>query len=197
MRRPITLKLLQNLLKKLTELNLPFYEVLLFQSMFLLAFHFALRISEITSSAHNLSLAQISINNVQLTIHFSSYKHSPLYPDSHSLSGSNSPYCPIKILNQFLAARGNSPGPLFLIKGKAVSRPLFCSKLKIVLDLVGEQNAHFSSHSFRIGAATHWANEGKSDLQIRRLGRWRSDAMLRYIRGIVNHDSMVEPSAAK
>ena len=40
---------------------------------------------------------------------------------------------------------------------------------------------------FRIGAASHWAQKGFSEVQIRKMGRWLSNAMDRYIRGDVKH----------
>jgi hypothetical protein len=38
------------------------------------------------------------------------------------------------------------------------------------------------NNSFRIGAATHAAQMGKSDDEIMTMGRWKSDSYKRYIR---------------
>ena len=40
----------------------------------------------------------------------------------------------------------------------------------------------YEAHSFRIGAASWAAAKGFSDSQIRLLGRWKSNAFLKYIR---------------
>ena len=40
----------------------------------------------------------------------------------------------------------------------------------------------FNTHSFRIGAATSAKHAGVSDLHLQALGRWRSDAYLKYVR---------------
>ncbi|XP_074657153.1 uncharacterized protein LOC141910317 [Tubulanus polymorphus] len=42
--------------------------------------------------------------------------------------------------------------------------------------------ASYTSHSFRIGAATNAATNGVPEPVIRELGRWKSDAFKRYIR---------------
>lgn len=40
----------------------------------------------------------------------------------------------------------------------------------------------YKGHSFRIGAATHAAQVGFSENAIQNMGRWKSDAVKRYIR---------------
>ena len=42
--------------------------------------------------------------------------------------------------------------------------------------------SRYKGHSFRIGAASYAADRGFSDAQIRMLGRWKSNAFLRYLR---------------
>ena len=53
--------------------------------------------------------------------------------------------------------------------------------------MIGENPESFSSHSFRIGAATSWAQQGVSDIQMRQLGRWKSNALNKYIRDSIDH----------
>ena len=40
----------------------------------------------------------------------------------------------------------------------------------------------YKGHSFRMGAATHAADKGMSNVQIRTMGHWRSNVFLKYIR---------------
>ena len=54
--------------------------------------------------------------------------------------------------------------------------------LKKGLQLKGFPHQSYSTHSFRIGAATSAAANGFSDEEIQSLGRWRSSAFQRYIR---------------
>ena len=82
------------------------------------------------------------------------------------------PLCAICSLLAYLTLRGDAPGPLFLFRDR---RPLSCalltSWLRDILSSAGIQG-NFSSHSFRIGAATVAARNG--DHQIQALGRWTS-----------------------
>ena len=50
------------------------------------------------------------------------------------------------------------------------------------LKFCGLDTSRYKGHSFRIGAASHAADKGFSDAQIRTLGRWKSDAFHLYIR---------------
>ena len=83
----------------------------------------------------------------------------------------------------YLTLRGYKPGPLFMTShGHPVSRTTFTDQLFVVLKFCGLNPARYKGHSFRIGAASHAADRGLSDTQIRVLGRWRSNAFHSYIR---------------
>ena len=92
------------------------------------------------------------------------------------------PLCAISSLLAYLTLRGDASGPLFLLRdGRPLSRALLTSWLRGILSAAGIQG-NFSSHSFRIGAATVAARNGIPDHQIQALGRWTSSAYLLYIR---------------
>lgn len=82
-----------------------------------------------------------------------------------------------------LEIRGNNEGYLFIYKnGSPVSRSHFSDALNGALSFTGLSAQRYKGHSFRIGAAT-WAMQiGKTDSQIRVMGRWHSNAFLKYIR---------------
>ena len=186
-RQPITEDLLFKILTHLPSLVSSLYEKILFKAMFLFVFYFGLRVGEVTSSTHNIQFSQVIKSRSKLTLYFATYKHSPAHPLRHSLNASNSLFCPVLAIGDYLLLRGTSAGPLFLLGGNAVTAAMFNMRLRQLLHLAGEQCRAYSAHSFRIGAASYWASKGLSDVQIRRLGRWRSDAMVRYIRGDVVH----------
>jgi hypothetical protein len=51
-----------------------------------------------------------------------------------------------------------------------------------ILQFIGIDHSHYRGHSLRIGAATHFASLGYSEAYIKKLGRWNSNAIERYIR---------------
>ena len=68
-----------------------------------------------------------------------------------------------------------------------MSSSLFSLRLKQMLKVCNLDPNLFSSHSFRIGAASSWEAQGLSYLQMKQRGRWNSDAGLKYMRSDVNH----------
>ena len=98
------------------------------------------------------------------------------------LPRTDGPLCPVTALSVYLHVRGDSPGPLFRFSNSVpLSRPHVTDWLRSILAAAGVQG-NYSSHSFRIGAATSASAAGIPDSLIRTLGRWSSDAYLVYIR---------------
>lgn len=92
------------------------------------------------------------------------------------------PLCAVSALSAYLHQRGDRPDPLFVLQsGQPLSREQLTSRLRSILTSTGIQGS-FSSHSFRIGAATVAARNGIPDHLIKDLGRWSSNAYQGYIR---------------
>ena len=159
-REPITERILFKIIDNIPKLGLSHFETCLTKAMFLIAFYFGLRVGELTTSQHNFSMDNLKLTHEKLTISFTSYKHSPEDPTNHSIMANNSNHCPVKAIAEYLIIRGSDPGPLFKLKGKPISRTFFTARLKQLLILAGESSSNFTSHSFRIGAATYWAGKG-------------------------------------
>ena len=158
------------------------------------AFFAALRVGEITcrpgeSVANLINSEQIFemrnrrgfVEAIKLSlIHF---KHSDILHPYDILIYRDNPFCPVSLLSNFLQLRGSSRGPLFSWpNNQAISRSPFTNCLNQTLDFCGLDRSRYKSHSFRIGAASWAAAKGLSDSQIRTFGRWKSNALLRYIR---------------
>jgi len=95
----------------------------------------------------------------------------------------NTSLCPVLLISQYLKERPNYPGPLFChFERSPLTRYQFSAILKKCLVMIGIDSDKFKSHSFRIGMATTCAIDGMPDEQIKQLGRWESNAYLRYIR---------------
>lgn len=159
-----------------------------------LAYFGFLRSSEFTvpnlasySQEVHLSLAGIAIDShvapTCLRISLKASKTDPFRKGCFIHIGKGSyPLCAIQSLVAYLAIRGNRDGPLFLFQdGRPLSRASLTDWLRKTLCLAGIPGT-FSSHSFRIGAATVAARNGVPDHLIQALGRWSSSAYQLYIR---------------
>ena len=92
------------------------------------------------------------------------------------------PLCAVNSVMSYLTHRGNVPGPLFLFQnGQPLSRSYLTDWLRQILASANIPG-NFSSHSFRIGAATVAARNGVPDHLIQALGRWSSSTYQLYIR---------------
>ena len=190
-RPAITLPILQRIVMSAIHLSDSHYNICQFRAMCSLAFFAFLRVGEITASAsgHTLQINQLTklVNHKQeivaLKVTFFNSKHNyNQRPFSLKISRQNF-CCPVQLILEFLHLRGNKPGPLFIMRdGCPVSRSVFSEKLSICIKYCGLDPSRYKGHSFRIGAASHAAEGGMSDAQIRTLGRWKSNAFLKYIR---------------
>ena len=187
-RRPITTSLLKKMVVSLDSCSLSVYTRRLLAAMFTLSFHFGLRISEVSDSPHNIQINQITLKSPWLYINFHTFKHADTNPLPHKIkSDPSSTTCPVKLIAAYLKLRGYVDGPLFQLNNKPIVPKWFNSNLKNLISMIGENPESFSSHSFRIGAATSWAQQGVSDIQMRQLGRWKSNALNKYIRDSIDH----------
>ena len=94
-------------------------------------------------------------------------------------------FCPVQAVEKVKAARMDNGELPFatLTSGKILTKSRLNKFLKAALcNVVRYEDWTVSSHSFRAGIATGMARCGYSDEEIRRQGRWRSDAFLQYIR---------------
>ena len=92
------------------------------------------------------------------------------------------PLCAVQAMMVYLSQRASSPGPLFCLQdGQPLSHGLLTDWPRQIMAATGIAG-NFSSHSFRIGAATVAAQNGIPDHLIQALGRWTSNAYQLYIR---------------
>ena len=92
------------------------------------------------------------------------------------------PLCAVHATMTYLAARGDAPGPLFLFaNGQPLTRTRLTDWLRQIMTSA-RISGNFSSHSFRIGAATVAARRGIPDHLIQTMGHWSSNAYQLYIR---------------
>ena len=95
--------------------------------------------------------------------------------------------CPVRAMHKYLSSYLLQPKqPLFVTaKGKYLTCETFTAAPRNLLEGSGwlpQEVSNFSSHSFRIRAATEAAVIGLPAWLIQRAGRWKSDAYMGYIR---------------
>ncbi|KAK6195797.1 hypothetical protein SNE40_001152 [Patella caerulea] len=189
-RLPITVDILNKLIQAVKVICTSEYEIILFTAMFLFAFNAFARVGEIclAGTYHNLlqlSDVHIERNNSSMTFNvcFSNFKHN-LRHIKHRLSFGHGPtfVSAALCLSEYLKARGNIIGPLFIINTNPIPRSYFDKKLFSCLSFCKLNPKNYKGHSFRIGAATHASEIGISDAKIRALGRWHSNAFKKYVR---------------
>ena len=177
-----------------SALDLTSFDDHMFWAACLLAYFGFLRSAEFTvpslsafDPSRHLSVRDIAVdvplNPSCLQICIKASKTDPFRKGCNILIGPGSPpLCAVQAVVSFLERRGNRPGPLFLFEnGLPLSRSLLTDRLRAILLSAGLPG-NFSSHSFRIGAATSAARAGIPDHLIQVLGRWESDAYKQYIR---------------
>jgi hypothetical protein len=154
-----------------------------------LAFFGFLRVCEFTCSWSFDPLVHLSISDVSfdttgsLHLFIKTSKTDPFRRGvSLSIGASRKPICAVSAVRRYLQVRGNAPGPLFVLSDGSLLTPVVVNCwLRAILSNVGICGT-YSSHSFRIGAATTAASAGIPDHLIKTLCRWSSNTYLLYIR---------------
>ena len=160
-----------------------------------MAFFGFLRCSEFTvpqqdnyDSSIHLSLADIALDSRSspqtIQVHIKQSKTDPFRQGVNIYLGRTDQYvCPARAIVAYLAIRGSKPGPLFILPdGRWLTRTIFSSAIDNILSKLHMDKGSYNTHSFRIGAATSAIEAGISDVQVKMLGRWKSDAYQRYVR---------------
>lgn len=91
--------------------------------------------------------------------------------------------CPVAAILAYCAIRPATASPFFIFRdGTPLTREKLVAAVRNALSQLGISTAHYSGHSFRVGAATTAAHSGLSADTIKMLGRWESSAYERYVR---------------
>ncbi|KAM3911194.1 uncharacterized protein RB166_019882 [Leptodactylus fuscus] len=188
-RRPLSFVIVRDLVGVLGRVCLSEYEVALFSLAFSLAFFGAFRVSELVSPSRvcpgGLLLGDCRLSGDELVCRIRRSKTDQegrgLVVRLHRLQGSV--VCPVGCNEAFLRLRPEGGAALLVHANlSCLSKFQFVQVLRKGLALLGLSSVDFSSHSFRIGAATEAARWGLPAEVIRRIGRWESDRFRLYVR---------------
>ena len=192
-RSPITFKLLAEICHNLPVICYDIYEAKMFKAAFTLAYFGLFRISELVSKSQICSTNALRLCDIGLTKGGKALEVKLRVFKTNQLGAptllkipceQDDSVCPVCAMHEFLAIRASSyNGTLFLHKdGSLVTRSQFTGVLAKCIKKCSSHNGVYRSHSFRIGRATHLAAMGVPGVAIMKLGRWKSNAYLGYIR---------------
>ncbi|XP_056612821.1 nuclear pore complex protein DDB_G0274915-like [Triplophysa dalaica] len=198
-RKPITLEILTKCIITLRQGYHSTHTARTLDAMFLLAFFGFLRCSELTITSKfnpdiHPTISDLSVMDDDTISYFIKQSKTDQTKRGHLIYIFNLPSAlqPYQTLQAYLQLRStqtlNPSDPLFVDDfNRHTTRFWFQKHLKLVLIQSGIPADNFSSHSFRIGAATTAAQKGLSQHQIQTLGRWSSEAFKSYIRSDRSH----------
>ena len=192
-RFPITFTRLKQLIPCLDLICNDSSEALLFKTAFTLAFFGFFRVSELLGQQQSLHRGRAGIqrHNIQLSRDKVVIKLLGSKTDQQRKGqsvpltqvGDAPEVCPIRILLQYLQQRPKSEGLLLIHRNRSpLTRYQFQAVLKKAAHFLGWPTHGYSSHSFRIGAATTASMNGLPIATIMEKGRWKSGAVKGYLR---------------
>lgn len=184
-RAPIDFITLQGMLEAFDKVTNSHFEASLFAAAFCLAFFGAFRISKLVArSKKDASGNALCSKDVQLTSHSFEIRIGKSKTDQAGrgadvvlLPLGNKRYCPVARVREYVAVRPTATG-YFLIHADLVPLTQFQVDRIMIACLSWSGQAHpdkkYSSHSFRIGAATAAFKVGTSPERIKKVRRWES-----------------------
>ena len=176
-RLPITPSLLRSFR---SFLNLSYPDHLTLWAAILLAFFAFLRSGELLS-LHRSDLHRTADG---YQVHIKQSKTDPFRSGAvvTVLPSGDPSLCAVTALDSYLATQGPTERTLFRLQTAALTRQRLNHLIRDLASRCGVESQRYSSHSFRIGAASAAAAAGIPDWRIQTLGRWSSDCYRRYIR---------------
>lgn len=207
-RMPIKLRLLNRILDevyKLPKLRDQPYLIALYRAMFAAAYYGLLRVSEITKSKHIIKSRDAHVarnkNRIQFRLWTSKNLKRGDWPQDVKIDGLHdcktcnpssklgrkdaTKHCPVCIIKKYKNMRERTPGEkqYFIFRtGIAVSATNFRSILKQILARIGVNHTIYNCHSFRQGRCCDLRRLGYSILDLKVVGRWRSNSVYNYLK---------------
>ena len=194
---PIQFGMLELLLFELERVmrKQPYLEIL-HKAIIALSYYGLMWVGEISDSPHNVKAVNIHVAQNKrkiLIISYTSKTNSKAnYPQEIKISGDeeNGKYkkffCPFKLLRAYIKARPNvidNDEPFFIYSDRS---PIRADTLRQLLrDLISNLNLQphlYNFQSLRIGRATDLMKFGFPVEKIKKMGRWKSNVVYKYIR---------------
>lgn len=191
-RAPITENILNRICNVLCDICYSEYEFCLFKGAYLLAYFALLRVSEVVFTSHmqadrpllsdDVTLAKDG-TAVYITIRVSKTNQRGMPTVLRIPTSNSASLCCVTAVRHYLRLRPVNTHYFFShLNGTPLTRSQFSAVLTKAVRLLKLPTGLYTSHSFRIGRATDLSSRGISSDTIKKLGRWNSDVVQRYIR---------------
>ena len=198
-RLPIQKGLLEMLLFEIQrhygEGGQPYLEIM-YKAMFCLAYYGMLRVGELTQGPHTVKAGDIHVGHNKdklVVVLYTSKTHGQeSRPQKIKISSvfTKRPehrfFCPFRTVNQYMNVRGSYKevtDQFFVFSDNSPVKPYhFRTTLRSLLDRVDLDSRLYDVHSFRIGRTCDLKKYGYSIDQIKAMGRWKSNAVYRYLK---------------
>ena len=201
-RLPIHKELLHRILKELDkwadEENQPYLKVL-YRAIFVSSYYGLLRVGEVAQSPHSITVnnVQIGVNKMKLLFILKSSKtHSEADPPqmvkinstpiNRSTNTTANRYCPYKLVDDYSTTRPHviSDTEQFFVFSDCspVTPEQVRAQLRLMIERIGLDSSLYNVHSMRIGHCSDLLKYGVSVETIKKIGRWKSNAVFHYFR---------------
>ena len=176
----------------------------LYQTLFSLAYYGMLRVGEVAYSPHTIKACNVHVGDnkdkIQLVLYTSKTHGLESRPQKIKISSVANPatsqnsqgivcskfFCPFKLVINYMATRGpyfSDQDPFFVFTdGSAVQPAHIRTLLRLLIEKFGLDGSLYDVHSFRIGRTCDLEKFGYSVDQIKAMGRWKSNAVYRYLK---------------
>ena len=179
------------------------YLLATYQALFSTAYFGLLRVGELTSGTHPILARDVHLannkNKILFILYLSKTHDKSQHPQMVKISSrkQNDPtknyrkqeltYCPYNLLRKYIQVRGpystkNLEEPFFVFSDhSAITPQVMRSVLKCTLKWTGFNETLYDTHSFRIGRTVDLLKLGLSVETIKKIGRWKSNAVFTYL----------------
>ena len=169
----------------------------MYQTLFIIAYYGLFRIGELTSGSHPVCAKDVHIglnkDKILFVLYTSKTHDEGSWPQKIKIKANLSQtnkgktfFCPFKLSREYLKLRGNyfnDTDPFFVFHNNTPVKPTQANHtLKKALKLVNLNSKVYSFHSLRIGRALDMMKAGFAIEQIMLAGRWKSNAVFKYLR---------------
>ena len=200
-RLPIHCGLLEMILFELERFyaNQPYLEIM-YKAMFALGYYGMMRIGELTFSPHVLKakdvLLALNKEKLLLVLYTSKTHGYESTPQKIKISANKDKrtgryrhrhFCPFRLMGSYMEARGTSyvseQEAFFVFKDKSpVQAYQARSVLKSLINALNLNSDLYNTHSMHSGRCSDLIRFSYSVEEVSRMGRWRSSAVLKYIK---------------